>query len=82
MAAVYLGARGSTAEQIAEVFHFKKAGRTGGRRTITRQAYSNMEELLYNPCISIQKTPLNITNNIHSGFGNSGNRNQPSKTSC
>ncbi|XP_054840538.1 serpin B10-like [Eublepharis macularius] len=68
MAAVYLGARGSTAEQVAEVFHFKEAGRTGAGRTIKHRVYSKMEELLYNPCISIQKAPLNASNNIHSEF--------------
>ncbi|XP_077209577.1 leukocyte elastase inhibitor-like [Paroedura picta] len=80
MAAVYLGAKGCTAEQIAEVFHFKKAGRTGATRAVTRRAYSKMEELLNNPCISIQKVPLDTPNNIHSEFQVlSQEINQPSK---
>ncbi|KAL8182580.1 UNVERIFIED_CONTAM: hypothetical protein K2H54_058413 [Gekko kuhli] len=64
MAAVYLGAKGCTAEQIAEVFHFNKVGRTAANGAITRRPYSKMEELLHNPCISIHKAPLNI----HSEF--------------
>ncbi|XP_042317869.1 serpin B10-like [Sceloporus undulatus] len=83
MAIVYLGAKGRTADQIAEVFQFDKAG--GIETTqIRRQprAYSKMEELLYNPCISIHKFKASIetSSNVHSRFQSlSQEINQPAK---
>ncbi|KAF7246045.1 hypothetical protein EYD10_07838 [Varanus komodoensis] len=69
MANVYLGARGCTAEQIAEVFHFSKAEKTEiAHRTRHPRVYSKMEELLYNPCIALLKPPFETASNIHARF--------------
>nr|XP_060630711.1 serpin B10-like [Anolis sagrei ordinatus] len=83
MITVYLGTKGRTAEQIAKVFHFDKAGgiETMQIRRKTR-AYSRFEELLNNPCISIQKfkPPVETSSNIHSRFqALSQEINQPTK---
>ncbi|CAM5091603.1 unnamed protein product [Eretmochelys imbricata] len=82
LATVYLGAKGNTADQMAEVLHFNKVG--GTRVDITtikpRRAYSKMEELLSNPCISVKKANLENSSNIHVGFqALSSEINQPTK---
>ncbi|XP_066481448.1 serpin B10-like [Tiliqua scincoides] len=71
LTAVYLGAKGQTAEQIAEALHFNTAG--GNETTSPKRkagAYSKLEELLNNPCINISKfkAPLQRSSNIHSTF--------------
>ncbi|XP_026581672.1 plasminogen activator inhibitor 2-like, partial [Pseudonaja textilis] len=69
MAALYFGAKGHTAEQIAKVFHFNKAGRTEIAYPLRHpRVYSKMEELLKNPCISLTKPSPEIQSNIHSRF--------------
>ncbi|XP_007443509.1 leukocyte elastase inhibitor [Python bivittatus] len=69
MATLHLGAKGHTAEQIAEVFHFNKAGGTETAYSLRHpQVYSKMEELLKNPCILLQKPSLETQSNIHSRF--------------
>ncbi|XP_006025020.1 serpin B10-like isoform X1 [Alligator sinensis] len=69
MATVYLGAKGSTAAQMAEVLHFNEVGEVGMATTTTKpQTYYKMEELLTNRCISLQKTNLDKSSNIHAAF--------------
>ncbi|CAM5110874.1 unnamed protein product [Natator depressus] len=82
LATVYLGAKGNTADQMAEVLHFNKVGGTGVDITTIkpRRAYSKMEELLSNPCISVKKANLENSSNIHVGFqALSSEINQPTK---
>ncbi|XP_067387435.1 serpin B10-like [Emydura macquarii macquarii] len=82
MATVYLGAKGNTADQMAEVLHFNKVGRVGVATTSIkpRRAYSKMEELLSSPCVSVKKANLENSSNIHEGFQALGFEiNQPSK---
>uniref|UniRef100_A0A6J0VEQ5 Leukocyte elastase inhibitor-like isoform X1 n=2 Tax=Pogona vitticeps TaxID=103695 RepID=A0A6J0VEQ5_9SAUR len=83
MAIIYLGAKNRTAEQIAKVLHFDKAGgnETAYRRRHPR-VYSKLEELLYNPCIQIPKLENSVetSDNIHSRFqALSKEINQPTK---
>ncbi|XP_028593697.2 plasminogen activator inhibitor 2-like [Podarcis muralis] len=69
MATLYLGAKGHTAEQIAEVLHFNKSGRSETAHAMRHpRVYSKMEELLNNPCIAIQKPSPKTSSNIHSRF--------------
>ncbi|KAG8133240.1 hypothetical protein E2320_011050 [Naja naja] len=69
MATLYLGAKGHTAEQIAKVLHFNKAGRTETAYSLRHpRVYPKMEELLKNPCISLTKPSPEIQSNIHSRF--------------
>ncbi|XP_061446517.1 serpin B10-like [Rhineura floridana] len=81
VAMVYLGAQGRTAQQIAEVLHFNKAEGTETTHAVRhQQGHSKMEELLNNPCIYIQKAPLETSSNIHSTFQElSQEINQPTK---
>uniref|UniRef100_A0A8D0H824 Serpin domain-containing protein n=1 Tax=Sphenodon punctatus TaxID=8508 RepID=A0A8D0H824_SPHPU len=56
MATLYLGAKGNTADQIAKVLHFNKAGGTRNASTSTSpRVYSRMEALLSNPCICLKE---------------------------
>uniref|UniRef100_A0A8D0BH55 Serpin family B member 10 n=1 Tax=Salvator merianae TaxID=96440 RepID=A0A8D0BH55_SALMN len=66
MAMVYLGAKGHTAEQIRKVLHFNKAEAAGS--TGQSRPCSKLEELLHNPCISLQKASLETSGQIHSRF--------------
>ncbi|XP_013912812.1 PREDICTED: plasminogen activator inhibitor 2-like [Thamnophis sirtalis] len=69
MATLYLGAKGHTAQEIAKVFHFNKAGGTETVYPLRHpRVYSKMEELLKNPCISLTKPSPEIHSNIHSRF--------------
>ncbi|KAJ6664531.1 hypothetical protein lerEdw1_007188 [Lerista edwardsae] len=81
LTAVYLGAKGQTAEQIAEVLHYSIA--EGTKTTSPKRkarAYSKLEDLVNNPCIRISKAPLQRSSNIHSTFqALSQEINQPTK---
>ncbi|XP_063154875.1 leukocyte elastase inhibitor-like [Candoia aspera] len=69
MATLYLGAKGHTAQQITEAFHFNKAEGTETAYPLRHpRVYSKMEELLKNSCISLQKTSPKTQSNIHSRF--------------
>uniref|UniRef100_K7GFR0 Serpin B10 n=1 Tax=Pelodiscus sinensis TaxID=13735 RepID=K7GFR0_PELSI len=81
MATVYLGAKGNTAAQMAEVLHFSKVGGAGAATIKPRRAYSKMEELLTYPRITNKKANVENSSNIHAGFqALSFEINQPTKT--
>ncbi|XP_062424068.1 serpin B10-like [Rhea pennata] len=69
LATMYLGAKGNTADQIAKVLHFNKAeGARNITTTIKVKVCSRTEELLSNRCACFQKTGIDKSNNIHTGF--------------
>uniref|UniRef100_A0A8C3TA71 Serpin family B member 10 n=1 Tax=Chelydra serpentina TaxID=8475 RepID=A0A8C3TA71_CHESE len=78
LATVYLGAKGNTADQMAEVLHFNKVGGAGVNITTIkpRRAYSKMEEIF----LPSFKANLENSSNIHEGFqALSSQINQPTK---
>ncbi|NXN95707.1 SPB10 protein, partial [Rhinopomastus cyanomelas] len=69
LAAVYLGAKGNTADQMAKVLHFNKAeGARNVTTTIRMQVYSRTEEHLSNRRACFQKTEVGKSDNVHVGF--------------
>ncbi|NXA41732.1 PAI2 inhibitor, partial [Eudromia elegans] len=69
LATIYLGAKGNTADQMAKVLHFNKAeGASNVTATIKVQVYSRTEERLSNRCACFQKTEIDKSSNIHTGF--------------
>ncbi|NXG75608.1 SPB10 protein, partial [Baryphthengus martii] len=69
LAAVYLGARGNTADQIAKVLHFDKVeGTRNVSTTIKMRVYSRTEDHLSSRCAHFQKTEIGKTDNIHAEF--------------
>ncbi|NXH18298.1 PAI2 inhibitor, partial [Bucco capensis] len=69
LAAVYLGAKGNTADQMEKVLHFNKAEGAGNITTIIKkQVYSRTEEHLANRCVWFQKTEIGKWDNIHTLF--------------
>ncbi|KAJ7338472.1 hypothetical protein JRQ81_012351 [Phrynocephalus forsythii] len=83
MAVIYLGAKSCTAEQIAKVLHFENTGENETARPKRHpRVYSKLEQLMYNPCIRIQKLEASnkTSNNLHSRFqALSQEVNQPTK---
>ncbi|NXC69284.1 PAI2 inhibitor, partial [Anhinga anhinga] len=69
LATVYLGARGSTADQMEKVLHFNKAkGARNVTTTIKMQVYSRTEDSLSSQYACFQKTENGKSGNIHTGF--------------
>ncbi|NXC32291.1 SPB10 protein, partial [Campylorhamphus procurvoides] len=69
LAAVYLAAKGNTADQMAKVLHFNKVeGARNVTTTVRMQVYSRTEDSLSNRFACFQKKEIGKLDNIHTGF--------------
>ncbi|NXU51829.1 PAI2 inhibitor, partial [Turnix velox] len=69
LAAVYLGAKGNTADEMAKVLHFSRLeGTRNVTTTMKMQVHSRTGDRQSNRCVCFQKTETGKLDDIHLGF--------------